>query len=353
MEIKRRHILKDYFSAEDLQGQVHAGFLQSMDFSGLSLDILNEVTVSMLDPFLFNKLSELKALGQWDAYMVWDPTTKKYLIKREFYADFVNALYVELMQADKANDTILGYNWKSISAQEQEQIVYGAKETQRDYDKVVVEITHGNDTEAITARTDTHEDAEHTDQHASGARIDTHANTARTDTQEIGNRTDTETPGQSTTTNKLYPLGGAGFIDDTQSITSQLQTSRTQGQQVIENETGPMTVTDNVGAQTVTDTIGKREITDVTGAQSTTKTYGNVANETDARTDTEQIKTHTDTKTRTKVIMISPEKYFEIQKELAAQNAYTLFADAVRRAFGAAYFGFDSECCHSIFGGGE
>lgn len=333
MEIKRRHILKDYFSAEDLQGQVHTGFLQAMDFSGLSLDILNEVTISMLDPFLFNKLSELKALGQWDAYMIWDPTTKKYLLKREFYADFVGALYVELMQSDKANDTILGYSWKAISAQEQEQIVYGTKETQRDYDKVVVEIKRGNDTEGATARTDTHD---------FDAYIDTHANTARTDTQDIGARSDTETPGQITTTNKLYPLGASAFIDDTQSITSQLQTSRSQGVQQNQNVTGAMTVTDNMGAQ---------KTTDVTGAQTTTRTWGDQTHETDARTDTEEIKTHTDTKTRTKVIMISPEKYFEIQKELAAQNAYTLFADAVRRAFGAAYFGGDSECWHRIFGG--
>lgn len=321
MEIKKRHILKDYFSAEDLQGQVHTGFLQSMDFSGLSLDILNDVTISMLDPFLFNTLSDLKALKQWDAYMVWDPATKGYLINSDFYADFVAALYVELMQADKANDTILGYEWKSISAQEQEQIVYGAKETQRDYDKVVVEITRGNDTEGATARTDTHD---------FDAYIDTHANTARTDTQDIGARSDTETPGQITTTNKLYPLGASGFIDDTQNITSQLQTSRSQGQQQNQNVTGAMTVTDSMGAQ---------KTTDVTGAQTTTRTWGDQTSETDARTDTEAIRTHTDTKTRTKVIMISPEKYFEIQKELAAQNAYTLFADAVRRAFGAAYFG--------------
>ena len=333
MEIKKRHILKDYFSAEDLQGQVHTGFLQSMDFSGLSLDILNEVTVSMLDPYIFNMLSNLKALGQWDAYMVWDPVTKGYLINRAFYADFVNALYVELLQADKANDTILGYNFKSISAQETEMLVYGAKETERDYDKVVVEIKRGNDTEGATARTDTHD---------FDAYIDTHANTARTDTQDIGARSDTETPGQATTTNKLYPLGGSGFIDDTQSITSHLQTSRSQGLQQNQNVTGAMTVTDNMGAQ---------KTTDVTGAQTTTRTWGDQTHETDARKDGELIKTHTDTKTRTKVILISPEKYFEIQKELASVNAYTLFADAVRRAFGAAFFGIDSECFHSIFGG--
>ena len=50
---------KHYFNAYDTLGTQHTGFLQSMDFSALtgSVTFLNELTMAMMDAYLYNELS--------------------------------------------------------------------------------------------------------------------------------------------------------------------------------------------------------------------------------------------------------------------------------------------------------
>ena len=315
------HILKEYYNAKDTAGNVHSGFLAAMDFSGLSFPILNDVTVSILDKYVYNRVSEIIALHQWSKYLSYNKDVKEWRIDADFYTDFVDSLFVELLEADKYNTDILKYSFQSISAKDLEKITFGAKVTQKDYDNVIVTVQKGNDTEANTARTDTHTTQQATDTHTTQQVTDTHGTTARTDT---------ETPGNVTEEHKRYPLGGSAYVNDTQDTRAQLQS---------EKVTGAQTVTDTIGARSESDTIGARSESDVTGAQTLTKTFGDKTTETGERQDVETIQSRIDNKEHTKHVIITPEKYFEIQQELANINAYTLIADAVRRTFSAAYWG--------------
>lgn len=315
------HILKDFYNMKDTTGTTHNGFLTAMNFTGLQFDILNDVTISILDNYIYNRLSELIALKQWNDYLKWDPDVKERRIDATFYADFVSALHVELLTADKVNTDILKYNFTSISAKDLKKISFGEKVTDRNYDNVLIELKRNNDTEGTTARTDTHSSNQVTDTHTDANAIDTHGTTARTDH---------ETPGTVTTTGKVYPLGASAYVDDTQTIQSTTQSTM---------ETGAQTVTDNIGQRQRTDVIGARQDTDITGAQTLTKTYGDQTTETKEREDTETIHAHIDNEEHTKHVIITPEKYFEIQRELASINAYTVLGDAVRRTFSAAAWG--------------
>ena len=263
----RKHCLKEYFNIKDTNGVLHNGFLQSMNFSGLTFDILNDITIAIMDAYIYNKFSDIIALNQWGEYLEYDEENKEWRIDADFYSAFVNALFVELMEADKIDSSILKYNFTSLSATELKTITFGEKTINRGYDTVKVELKRGNDTTGNTARTDT------------------------------------ETPGTVTTTDKIYPLGASDFVNDAQSISSKTQTSKT------------------------------------TGAVTVTNTYGDQTQTTDGRQDSEVVLTHVDQEAHTKYVFISPEKYFEIQKELASINAYTIFGNAVKYAFSAAFWG--------------
>lgn len=402
--------LKEYFNAKDTQGNTHNGFLTAMDFTGLSIPILNEVTVSILDAYIFNRLSRCVAMSQWAEYLNYDKNTKEFRIDAQFYSDFVNALFVELIQADKFNTSVLKHDFTSISAKDLKKITFGEKTTNRHYDNVVVEITKGNDTEGTTARTDTHSElahtdtetlgqhtntesttahtdnltvGSHTDTHKLGERIDSETLGARTDGETLGARsdthsetahTDTITPSDTTTEHLRFALGGSVYNSDTKDTTTNTQVSnaygatsgssgigqqinsssigeqeneRTSGeqinmdmygQQLNTNAYGATSKTDNLGAQENSTQYGAVSETDITGAQTITKTFGDENRETSARDDSEVIESRIDQEEHTKHVLISPEKYFEIEKELSDINAYTLFGDAVKRAFAASYW---------------
>lgn len=279
-----------FFDAEDTEGVTHTGFLQSLDLSGYTdITLLNDITETLLDAYLFQQIRVCAALDQWAKYATWDKAASKILVDPDFYDAFAAALYVSLLQAQNFDASILTYDFKSVSKQEQKEIIHGTKTTTRNYDKVVLEIKRNQDKQTIGQREDT-----------IGQRQDT-----------LGSRTDNATPGQETVTNKLYPLGASAYVDDTQTITTALQSSSTIGQQI--------------------NTAGEQQNT--TGEQEITQDYGDVTNETGAREDTEEITTYTDTENYTKHVIITPEKYFEIQKELVSINAYTLIRDAVYKTF--------------------
>lgn len=384
--------LKEYFNAKDTQGNTHSGFLNAMDFSGLSIPILNEVTVSILDAYIFNRLSRCVALSQWAEYLNYDKDAKEFRIDAQFYSDFVNALFVELIQADKFNTSVLKHDFTSISAKDLKKITFGAKTTNRHYDNVVVEITKGNDTEGTTARTDTHTELAHTDTENLGERVDseteelhtdkitigahedhhtigeTEANEtlgARTDSHSENAHTDTITPSGKTSEHLRFALGGNTYNSDTEDIDTytagtnaygatsgntgigEQRNKRTEeereniddyGAQINYNQYGETSKSNTVGAQENSTEYGAISETDITGAQTITKTFGDETRETSGRDDSEVIASRIDQEEHTKHILISPEKYFEIEKELAEINAYTLFGDAVKRAFAAAYW---------------
>lgn len=270
------YTFKDFFSAKDTHDVTHIGFMQSLDLSGYTdITLLNDITNAILDMYLYKEMSRAIALDHWGSYLAYDKGAGGLVINPDFYEDFAPALYVEILRSQKFNTSILTYDFKSISKQEIKEIVHGTKTTTRNYDKVHVEITRGKDKQTIGQREDT-----------------------------IGEREDENTPGNTTETNKIFPLGGIAYQDDTQTETAQLKSTSVTGEQV--NTTG-------------------EQIIDVE--------HGDVENDTDAREDQEEIATYTDTETYTKHVIISPEKFFAIQKELAEINAYTLLRDAVNRAF--------------------
>jgi len=180
------------------------------------------------------------------------------------------------------------------------------------------------------------------------------------DTHVVGQtQTDTDT----TTTNKLYPLGASAYIDDTQAVVDSTTTTnqQTNTDQWGDQETSTAARQDTEGHALYTDTEGKAaymdatlelqhtdtatrdehtdvhsvdQHTDVTEDATHTDTTTSAAH-TDTKTrgerrDTEQIRAYTDQETHVKHIVISPEKYYEITKELAEIGVYDLMKDAVK-----------------------
>lgn len=322
-------IFKSYFNAYDTDGVLHSGFTQSMDLSAyVELTMLNDLSKAMVDGFLYNELSKRIVLKHWKNYLVWDSENKRFNIKPVFYTDAVAALYVYLVKQQKFFE-VLTSDFRSLSANETEQINYGAKTTskaygaqtiQKDFDKVVIELSKGTETENR------------------GTRSDSETLGGYTDGETIGARTDNETKGAedetNTRTEKTFPYDANDFVNAAQTIEKRVTT--------------PTTNSYATGAQSNSKAYGARANSKTTGAQENTKSFGKTTDETKERQDTETHAAHTDnesvaaridTKTRTKVIVLSPEKYFEIQKELAEKNIYTLFSDAVKECFLTANYG--------------
>jgi hypothetical protein len=251
------------------------------------------------------------------------------------------------------------------------------------------------ETENKGLHTDTETKGAHTDTETKGAHTDSETRPTYTDTDNVGTHTDQENKGaqsnSTTTTNSVYPYDASAFVPDTKteegtslgaqnnstvygaqvnstvhgeqvvnkSFAQQVNTTQyaeqinttgygaqenttTHGQQQITNVNGAQSQSNVYGAQEITNAYGAQSNSEIYGAQENTKSFGKTTNETKTRTDTETKGAHTDnetvsafidTKSRTKVILLSPDKYFEIQKELAEKNVYTLFAEAIDACF--------------------
>lgn len=212
---------------------------------------------------------------------------------------------------------------------------YGATETthqhdavvnQKDYDRVVVEVSHdGNDSHVIGA-------------------------------------------GGGTTTHKIYPLGASEFVNDSQDVTSTNAQTNTDTWADVTTDTGSRTDVDTTAARSdtdssilhtdvettaektdthtagahtdvVTDAAHTDVVTDasrtdtVTGSQHTDTATRSQRTDTEtdaAKKDTQTIKAYTDTERHTKHIVLSPDKYFEIEKEMVELGVYDLMTQAVR-----------------------
>ena len=417
-----KDVFKTYFDRYDTQGVFHNGFIQSIDLSSyVDFTFLNDLSTAIVDSYLFNEFSNRVVLDRWKKYMKWDKDNKRFVIDPTFYTNAVNALFVYLAKSEKFFG-ILNTNFSTLSATEIETInhgarsgskQYGAQTIGRDYDKVVIELMRGTETENRGTHTDTETRGTHTDTENVGARTDSNTRNAYTDTETLGQHTNSETHEQykdteklgartdgetlgartdseevgaqtigTTKTEKIHPYDAQDFVNDTQSIESVsngAQTNgKTTGQQINsknvgqqDNETthgkqeitngfgeqqntnafGAQTENTTQGAQTNSNIYGAQEISNAYGAQENTKSFGKTSNETKARadaetrgahTDSESVSAYIDTKNRTKVLILSPEKYYMILRELADKNIYTLFADAVNGCFLSDVFEFQA-----------
>lgn len=370
-------VFKTFFNRYDTSGTYHNGFIQSIDLSSYTdLTMLNDLSTAIIDSFLYNELCNRVVLERWKKYLVWDDTLKRFNIKPEFYTDAVVAIYVYLAKQQKFFE-ILETDFRSLSAQETETVNFGARTTIKGigerlttnvFDNVVVELSKGTETESKGTHTDTLTKGTHTDTESKGAHSDTLTKGAHTDTETKGAHSDSESKGtytdtenigaqtnSNTKTDSIFPFDAVAFVNDTKSeesttngaqanstIYGAQSNSKSFGAQQNSNVFGSQEDTNAYGAQQNSNIYGAQENTNVYGAQQNSKTYGKTTNETKMHTDTERhsatsdnesISAHIDTKTRTKVLVIAPEKYFEIQKELAEKNIYTLFSQAVDECF--------------------
>lgn len=471
-----KDVFKTYFDRYDTQGVFHNGFIQSIDLTSyVDFTFINDLSTAIVDSYLLNEFSNRVVLDRWKKYMKWDKDNKRFVIEPAFYNNAVNALFVYLAKSEKFF-SILNTNFSSLSATEIETInhgartgskSYGAQTIGRDYDKVVIELMRGTETENRGTHTDTETRGAHTDNETRGTHTDTETHATYTDTENtgahtdtinrngytntenVGTHTDTETRGEhtdketfgahtdtetlgqridsenvgarsdsedigaqtigTTKTEKIHPFDANDFVNDTQSIEdvsngAQHNTKsvgaqvngKTQGEQNnsksfaeqenkksfaeqvnttgygsqtnsnvfgAQEETnlfgaqsnssiyGAREISNAYGAQTNSNAYGEQEISNVFGAQSNTREFGKTTNEKKARadsetrgahTDNESISAYIDTKNRTKVLILSPEKYYMILKELADKNIYTLFADAVNSCFLSDVFTFQA-----------
>lgn len=343
MEVKKMMIKKliDFFNVYDEDNIFHNGFLQSIDLSAYTdITFLNELTLNIIDGFLHNEIGNMLTSARWSKFLEWDKETKTYKVKSEFYTQATTALYTYLLRGEKLY-TLTQMDFRSLSASETESIVYGQKEEVKEYDKVVVSVERGNDTTQYGAQQRSlsyglHETDTDYGQNARtlvyGQMEKTNVNGARSETNTIGTQTNT-----STNINQTHPYDMQTFLDNTKDERTDMNGSRSDGH--IANS---YTDTETNLSHTDTDTFAGRKDTvtdkahidtDNTNAYIDTNTYGDVTNTTDARQDNNTIKTHTDTKTRTKIILLSPDKYFEIQKELLQHNIYDIMKDCVKDCF--------------------
>jgi len=314
---------KDYFNAIDSEHVTHTGFLQSMDLSAYTdITMLNDLTMVLMDAYLFNELSSAVVMRNWRKYLTYDRNSHAFIIDPDFYAAFTAALYGYLVRSERWYQ-LTKTDFTSLSATEIKTIEHGKQEKQLDFGAGQVSRAYGQDelSKAFGA-------TQKTNQH--GAQTITRdydrvvvGVTRGNDTHIVGA---SHTEGSNTTTGKIYPLGAAAYIDDTQQI------------QLSEQDTDQQTNTDTYGNQESTtsarsDEEGRAAYSDTESTTAKTDTETRAARtdteSTAARQNKEEVKAYTDTERRTKYILISPDKYYQIEKELVSLGAYDLMKQAV------------------------
>ena len=317
--------LIDFFNVYDENGVYHNGFLQSIDLSAYTdFDFLNEVTMNLMDMFLHNEIGLMLTSGRWNSFLHWDKESGTYKINSEFYDSAKYSIYAYLIKTQKFFE-LTQIDYKSFSATEMKTISYGLKETENDYDKVVVEINRENDTTQYGQNQRTLLYGQNQRTLLYGATQQTNLYGATSETNSIGQQINS-----STNTHSKHPfdLSANTYLGDTKDENSVTNGSRQDGKSTTSH-------TDTISelTHTDTDTTATRTDTDTVATHTDTNTYGDITNTTDARKDTVKIKAHIDTETKTKVVILSPDKFFEIEKELINYGVYNLLLESVKHCF--------------------
>lgn len=297
---------KEFFDRYDALGTLHPGFLQSMDLSAYTdIEFLNELTMNLMDAYLFNELSDSLVLKRWKHYLVWDKAENRFEIKSAFYADFTVAVYAYLAKKQRWWE-LAHTNFTSLSATDIKTIEHGLKETDKDYGATQETNQYGQQ-----QRTDVH-GAQSVTQNYDKVEI-------KLERAQDSHVTGAESGSSSeTVTNKVFPLGASAYVDDTQSSSSGTTSAQAR------------TDTDTWGDQDTTtkareDRESRAAFTDTSTDAQHTDTKSTIAKQ-----DKETVKAYVDTERHTKYIVISPEKLYEINKELVEIGAYDLMMEAVR-----------------------
>lgn len=369
--------LVDFYNVYDENDTFHNGFLQSIDFSAYTeISFLNEITMNLMDMFLRNEIGNMLTSSKWSKMLEWDKTEKRYVIKSEFYNIAKDTIFAYLLRGNNLY-TLMNIDFRSLSASETEQIIYGQKEEVKDYDNVVLTVNRGDDSviygqEERTLQYGLHEIetgygqiqrtlnyGDHETETEYGQLQRTLHYGQHVNSTEYGNTSETTNIGQqinsSENVNQTHPYDMNSFLDNTKDTKTDTngarQDSKTTTTHTDTNTSGVHEDSDTTGSRTDTitdklhidtdttalhnDTVQDKSHTDTdtTASKTDVNKYGDITNTTDSRQDKNTIKTHTDTKTRTKIILIPPEKYFEIQKELLSHNVYDIMKDCVKECF--------------------
>lgn len=299
--------LINLFDRYDENDTFHNGFLQSINLNAyVDLTFLNDITLNLMDSYIKNEISKMIINSNWASFLSWDKDRKDFIINSDFYDSAKYALYSYLLKSQKFYD-FMNINFKSITAQESEMLSFGAKEEEKNYDKVIVEVERENDTTQYGQ-------TQRTLQYGATQQTNSYGATSKTNT--IGQQTNT-----SGTVHSKHPfdLGNDVYLGDTKDDTNTQNGQRQDTEQETQHS----------------DTISEiqHSDTDTNNQHTDTNTYGDITNTTNERKDTSLIKAHVDTKTKTKVVILSPEKYYEIEKELVCYNVYELLLNSVKDCF--------------------
>lgn len=333
---------KDFFNRYDALGTLHPGFLQSMDLSAYTdISFLNELTANLMDAYLYNELSDSLVLKRWKHYLVWDKAENRFEIKNAFYTDFAAAVYAYLAKKQRWWE-LTNTDFTSLSATDIKTIEHGLKETELDYGATQETNQYGQQ-----QRTDVHGAQSVTNQYGQQQRTDVHGAQSATRNYDkvvvtVEREQDSHVTGAEsgttgeTVTNKVYPLGASAYVEDTQSISSGTTSTnaRTDTDTWGDQESTTAAREDTEGRAAYTDTSTDASHSDSSSTQSYTDTSTD-AQHTDtkstiAKQDKQTVKAYVDTERHTKHIIISPEKLYEINKELVEIGAYDLMLEAVK-----------------------
>lgn len=323
------------------------------DFSGF--DFWSDLTAAFLDAYLNRSLRECVLMDDIAHGISYDHDTKKYSINSYFDAtELIGYLMGKLTETEATYKVMTQESLNIVSFNDVDSNVYGKKTINRDYDKVTIDITNGQ-----KVLTDVFAQDQLTKQYGAfdtdydykqlqrtlhyGEEVDTLVYGQRVTNNLYAQRTNTKGSETDTNTKSVQGFNSSGWsnAEKNENVQGQRQDIQGGGTDTVTNMTYTDTDTRSVHEDTDTtaahkDTISEKQHTDTEtrGQRQDTHTNSQSADkhETAARKDQEEVQTYTDTLTHTRHIVLSPDKFFAIQKEMADYNLYRSVLDAVRES---------------------
>lgn len=329
------------------------------DFSDFTF--FSDLTQAFLDAYLNRSLRECFLMDDIAAGITYDPTSGIYSINSSFdVTELIGYLQGKLTETQAIYDVMTQEDLNIVSFNDVDTNVYGKKTINRDYDKVTIDITNGqkkltdvfaqDKTTNLYGNFDTDYDYAQDKSTLVYGQVEQRMDYAQAVTNNLyAARTNTDEQGeQGSHTGDVVTKGIAGFnsssFSDSEKTTTKLDKMThtlgggtdtvTKMPHLDTNTTLQHTDTDTRDAHK--DTITAKQHTDTVTRDGRTDTHTNDASsdkhETAARQDKEEVQTYTDTLTHTRHIVLSPDKFFAIQKEMADYNLYASVLDAVRES---------------------
>lgn len=328
------------------------------DFSGFNF--WSDLTASFLDAYLNRALRNALLMDDISKGITFDKETKKYSINTDFDAnELIYYLMGKFTETEATYNVMTQENLNIVTFNDMDTIVHGKKTTNRDYDKVTVDITNGQKvlvdafaqdkmTNVFGAFDTDYDYAKLEKTLLYGLDETTLTYGERVTDAEIAQRTNTDTVGEQgdtedTTTKSVQGFNSASWNNAEKTAVHTAKRTHTLGggtdtttAYTYDDTNSRAQHEDTDTTKAHKDTVTEKQHTDTETRDSRTDMHTHQASadksETAARQDKEEIQTYTDTITRTRHIVLSPDKFFEIQKEMADYNLYKSVLDAVRES---------------------